>query len=267
MLSGTCPFRPCCGIFKFPELASDYPDECQQLIGQLTADGPGEVMKSLDSNLRQLLMDSQKGSKDQAIRDRYYGVKDNLANKYLARASSMALQPPDDHTVTVLWIGGLTPQIVKEDLHDKFYSFGELRNINVVTAQKCAFVEFTDRAAAEKAAQELHKNLTIKGARLQLSWAKPAKKGDGQHGRALTAGSNTNQQGGYSAAMPPPPGMNPGQSLPPPPPGLLPPTKRQKIQGSGPPPPPPGPPPTMSHNKPSYPSMNPERLGSRHSTT
>jgi len=273
VLSGTCPFRPCCGIFKFPELASDYPDECQLLIGQLTADGPGEIMKSLDSNLRQLLMDSQKGSKDQAIRDRYYGVKDNLANKYLARASSMQLEAPDDQTVTALWIGGLTPAILKEDLHDKFYSFGELRNINVVTSQKCAFVEFTGRSAAERAASELHKNLNIKGVRLQLSWARPAKKADGQSGgRALTAGGESNSTpagggGGNSAAMPPPPGMQPGQSLPPPPPGLIPPAKRQKTQGTVPPPPPPGPPPAMGRNKPSYPSMNPERLGSRHSTT
>jgi hypothetical protein len=39
----SCPFRPCCGIFKFPELASGHPEECQALITQLQADGTTEV--------------------------------------------------------------------------------------------------------------------------------------------------------------------------------------------------------------------------------
>ena len=28
---GTCPFRPCCGLFKFPELARNHRDECAAL--------------------------------------------------------------------------------------------------------------------------------------------------------------------------------------------------------------------------------------------
>jgi pre-mRNA-splicing factor RBM22/SLT11 len=38
-----CPFRPCCGTFKFPELASQHPEECQALITQLTDQGSAEV--------------------------------------------------------------------------------------------------------------------------------------------------------------------------------------------------------------------------------
>jgi hypothetical protein len=100
-----------------------------------------KVMKNLDQNTRQLLMDSQKGSKDQAIRDRYHGTNDTLADKYLARATSMALEPPSDPSVKSLWIGGVQEGITQEDIKDKFYSFGELTNIKLVTAQKCAFVE------------------------------------------------------------------------------------------------------------------------------
>lgn len=270
----SCPFRPCCGIFKFPELASGHPEECQALITQLQADGTTEVMKNLDQNTRQLLMDSQKGSKDQAIRDRYHGTNDKLADKYLARATAMALEPPTDPAVKSLWVGGVDAAISQEDIKDKFYAFGELTNIKVVSAQRCAFVEFAARESAEAAVKELYKNLNIKGHRLQLSWAKPVKKGaiagapgaNGAHGAG----------GGYEALshlppMPPPPGMKVGSVMPAPPPGLLgqPSAKRARMGGAPPPPPgpPPGPPPAMSNRAPVYASMNSERMGSRHSTT
>jgi hypothetical protein len=100
-------------------------------------------MKNLDQNTRQLLMDSQKGSKDQAIRDRYHGTNDKLADKYLARATAMALEPPTDPAVKSLWVGGVDAAISQEDIKDKFYAFGELTNIKVVSAQRCAFVEVT----------------------------------------------------------------------------------------------------------------------------
>ena len=73
---------------------------------------------------------------------RYHGTGDDqLANKYLGRAKSMALEPPADATVKSLWLGGVEADITQPDIRDKFYSFGELSNIKIVPAQRCAFVE------------------------------------------------------------------------------------------------------------------------------
>jgi pre-mRNA-splicing factor RBM22/SLT11 len=65
---------------------------------------------------------------NQNIKDRYYGVNDPVANKMLRRLGDMpTLQPPEDASITTLYVGGLTPEISEEDIRDQFYHFGELR--------------------------------------------------------------------------------------------------------------------------------------------
>lgn len=45
---------------------------------------------------------------DQNIKDRYYGINDPVADKLLKRAAAMpALPPPEDKTITTLYIGNL----------------------------------------------------------------------------------------------------------------------------------------------------------------
>jgi pre-mRNA-splicing factor RBM22/SLT11 len=83
---------------------------------------------------------------DQNLRDRYYGVQDPVAAKIMKRASTLpSLDPPEDPHVTTLYVGGLDESIAEQDLKDEFYQYGEIRNINVVTKQGCAFVQFTRR--------------------------------------------------------------------------------------------------------------------------
>lgn len=53
--------------------------------------------------------------------------------------------------------------ITNQDLRDIFYAYGEIVAIKMVGRQKCAFVEYTTREGAEKAATTLHANLVIKG--------------------------------------------------------------------------------------------------------
>ena len=43
-----------------------------------------------------------------------------------------------------------------------FYHYGEIRAIKVVPRQQCAFVEFTTRDAAERAAKAKYNNCVIK---------------------------------------------------------------------------------------------------------
>lgn len=76
---GKCPFRPCNGIFKFPELASTHPEMCRRLIGLLPAkDIPDDIRTTLKQALR---VDHQQG-----IKDRVQGT-DDLSKRYLARPS------------------------------------------------------------------------------------------------------------------------------------------------------------------------------------
>lgn len=45
---------------------------------------------------------------DQNIKDRYYGVNDPVADKLLKRAAAMpSLPPPEDTSITTLYIGNL----------------------------------------------------------------------------------------------------------------------------------------------------------------
>lgn len=54
---------------------------------------------------------------DQNIKDRYYGVNDPVADKLLKRASTMPrLDPPDDKSISTLYIGGLGDTITDGDL-------------------------------------------------------------------------------------------------------------------------------------------------------
>ncbi|GBP44250.1 Pre-mRNA-splicing factor RBM22 [Eumeta japonica] len=65
---------------------------------------------------------------DQNIKDRYYGVNDPVAEKLMRRAAAMpALPPPEDRTVTTLYIGNLPDNITEDDLRGHFYQYGEIR--------------------------------------------------------------------------------------------------------------------------------------------
>lgn len=66
-------------------------------------------------------------------------------------------------------------QISEKDLSDQFYAYGEVKNIQVVPASNCAFVTYTTREAAEKAADKLHNNLVVRGMKLRLLWGRAQK--------------------------------------------------------------------------------------------
>ena len=55
---------------------------------------------------------------------------------------------------------------------DNFYQFGELRSVNVVKSSQCAFVQFTQRSAAEAAAEGTFNKLIIKDRKLNIKWGK-----------------------------------------------------------------------------------------------
>ena len=154
-----CPYRPCNGDTHMPELTS------------------APEMRS------------------QNIKDRYYGVNDPVAEKMLKRAESTpALKPPEDASITTLYVGGIDQRVTEDDLRDAFYSHGELKSVRCVHAKNCAFVTYVERKGAETAAEALHGTLVVNGLKLRLMWGKPAKP-KGERGAAGGAGTGVGASG------------------------------------------------------------------------
>ncbi|XP_003384752.1 PREDICTED: pre-mRNA-splicing factor RBM22-like [Amphimedon queenslandica] len=211
----------------------------------------------------------------QNIKDRYYGTNDPVAEKLLGQAKELPqLSPPEDKSITSLYIGGLSDDISERDLRDHFYQFGEIEDINVIHKQNCAFITFTTRPAAEKAVEQTFSKLIIKGNRLKVLW------GRSQSGMIGGGGANKRSLTGPVPGLPdelPPPvndtfdplnlkstGGNYQLAPPPPPPGAPPQAPgyygSQRSQSGWIPPLPPGPiPPPALY----YPSQDPHHLGSR----
>ena len=85
VLKNTCPFRPCCGAFAFPELASTNKEICNELIKDLETIGAAEVMRNMKPHIKQVLSSAISGvNRAEAIRQRITG-QDDLSKKYLGR--------------------------------------------------------------------------------------------------------------------------------------------------------------------------------------
>lgn len=109
---------------------------------------------------------------EQNIKDRYYGRNDPVADKIMKRAASLpTLEPPEDKTITTLYVGNIGEQLTEKDIRDNFYQYGEIRNITMVQRQQCAFVQFTKRSAAELAAEKTFNKLVLAGQKLTIKWA------------------------------------------------------------------------------------------------
>ncbi|KAL6501289.1 hypothetical protein OROHE_024936 [Orobanche hederae] len=188
----------------------------------------------------------------QNIKDRYYGVNDPVAHKLLNKAGEMpSLEPPEDESIRTLYVGGLDARITEQDLRDNFYAHGEIESVKMVLQRACAFVTYTTREGAEKAAEELSNKLVIKGLRMKLLWGRP------QAQRLELEGSTDETKQQQSAVthsgLLPRSLISQQQNHPVPPPGTH-------------PQPPPMPyfniPPLMpQQDRTYYPSMDPQRMG------
>ncbi len=63
VLRKTCPFRPCCGTFVFPEIAGSARELCHELVKQLEAEGAAAVQKKISSETRQAFQESMRGNR------------------------------------------------------------------------------------------------------------------------------------------------------------------------------------------------------------
>jgi pre-mRNA-splicing factor RBM22/SLT11 len=113
----------------------------------------------------------------QNIRDRYYGSNDPLANKILSRVDKQSkLVPPEDKTITTLFIGGLEGGAVESShIRDFFAQFGDIQEIRMVPHRSCAFIQFASRSAAEAAASSVSERpLSLNDVPVRIKWSRPA---------------------------------------------------------------------------------------------
>lgn len=90
----------------------------------------------------------------------------------MKRAAQLpTLDPPEDKTITTLYVGNISEHLSEKDIRDNFYQYGEIRNITMVSRQQCAFVQFTKRSSAELAAESTFNKLVLGGQKLSIKWA------------------------------------------------------------------------------------------------
>lgn len=118
----------------------------------------------------------------QSIADRYHGTNDVVAKHMLQRlAQAKGLTPPANEAIMSLFLSGL-PEISEDGVRAAFLESvpglhaDDIRQVTLVPASHCAFVNFATRAAAERAAESLAVKVEIDGKEVRVAWGRtPAK--------------------------------------------------------------------------------------------
>jgi len=129
---------------------------------------------------------------NQKLRDRFHGENDPLAAKIIKRAEEdLTLMPPEDKSITTLYLGGLPAGVKEKDVRNQLYVYGEIRSIKMAPKQSCAFVTFVKREVAEEAAKATHKILTINEKRINVTWGRPQVTKQKEASEAMVTGAAT----------------------------------------------------------------------------
>lgn len=137
----------------------------------------------------------------QNIKDRYYGTNDPVARKILSRANNASSDPPEDKSITSLFLTGIQDHIYEADIRTHFSEFGPIKSVVVVYKANCAFVNFVERESAEAAVKKSF-TVQIRGIPIVVSWGRP-KQGPSSE---LEQKSIENSTSTMYSSIPPPPG-------------------------------------------------------------
>ena len=67
------------------------------------------------------------------IRERFNGVNDPLAQKIIDKIEDFKVPaPPEDQSITTLFIGGVDKETSKEDIEQKFEQFGTIEAVRII---------------------------------------------------------------------------------------------------------------------------------------
>ncbi|OQO01470.1 Pre-mRNA-splicing factor slt11 [Cryoendolithus antarcticus] len=83
------------------------------------------------------------------------------------------LLPPSDPHVTSLFVTGVEDDLPEHALRTFFSAFGALRSVVCSHRSHCAFMNYMERADAEKAMRECHGRAVVRGVPLRVQWGKP----------------------------------------------------------------------------------------------
>ncbi|KAG8959246.1 Pre-mRNA-splicing factor slt11 [Tulasnella sp. 408] len=138
----------------------------------------GECKRGTECPYRHELPEKNELS-NQNIKDRYYGRNDPVAKKILRQnASTLGLQPPEDQSITSLFLTSLpeaaTEQSIRAALVSSLPSVPPtaFKSVVHVAKNRCAFVNFIDRASAEKAAEAWASGVDIDDTRASVKWGR-----------------------------------------------------------------------------------------------
>ncbi|KAJ3492362.1 hypothetical protein NLI96_g10 [Meripilus lineatus] len=115
----------------------------------------------------------------QNIQDRYHGRNDPVANKILStHATNMGLPPPEDKTIMSLFLTTLPAAATEQSIRTRVVQSlpsiqpSQVKSIVHVAKSRCAFVNFTDRETAEKAAQAWASGFEVEGETVGVKWGR-----------------------------------------------------------------------------------------------
>ena len=81
--------------------------------------------------------------------------------------------PPEDLTITSLFITGVEDDLPEHAIRTFFAPFGALRSVICSHRSHCAFINYTTRTDAETAAKSCQGKAVIAGCPLRVQWGKP----------------------------------------------------------------------------------------------
>jgi pre-mRNA-splicing factor RBM22/SLT11 len=87
--------------------------------------------------------------------------------------SAADILPPRDPNVLSLFVTGVEDDLPEHALRSFFSEFGQLRSLVCSHRSHCAFINFVERAGAEKAAHHCQGKAIIQGCPLRVRWGKP----------------------------------------------------------------------------------------------
>lgn len=83
------------------------------------------------------------------------------------------ITPPADVNITSLFVTGVEDDMPEHEIRTYFAQFGALRSLVCSHRSHCAFVNYMDRASAEKAAATCQGRALVKGVPLRVQWGRP----------------------------------------------------------------------------------------------
>jgi pre-mRNA-splicing factor RBM22/SLT11 len=83
------------------------------------------------------------------------------------------IAPPADTNITSLFVTGVEDDMPEHEIRTFFTQFGALRSLVCSHRSHCAFVNYMERASAEKAAATCQGRALVKGVPLRVQWGRP----------------------------------------------------------------------------------------------